>query len=507
LYTCYNVSDLATTQCYTNFTFAGVNPTNTSRTANCTYSIPINLTIINSKGRTFSYWINASNGQSTSGTGKAANSSVGRTLTGLSHNTSYQWNVTAVEAAAGTGDVYSQTYTFTTGWGGGTAPSAATPTPATGATKVALSTGTLSVVVTDVDHDPIRTRFYWSNGTLIGTDALSLSGETASISASLNLKPNTTYSWYVITNDSCQNKTSSTWTFTTVKANVSIEKEWHVMGANNRIICYLNISNSGEVNLTNVNITDTWSSNLVYGGANPINNSGVKNSWTIRWLNLSGYGNHWYNITLYLNLSGQVANGTSFTNSVTATVNNTVNRSTPSPLRMRFYTIKKSYTELLNWNSTSINWSINVTNSGNFYLHWVQVNETYSPNLTYYSSKVTPAYANTTFNITQIAPGQTYHMWILMNTSYIAGKPLVNGTRIWNNVTTDTNQTTPALSTNTYVYAGALTTQVRIHYHTQFTDVVSITNSVLTIIGMVIIIALLLGAVYIFYAGRGGMGQ
>ena len=91
-----------------------------------------------------------------------------------------------------------------------------------------------------------------------------------------------------------------------------------------------------------------------------------------------------------------------------------------------------------------------------------------------------------------------------MNTSYITGDQLVNGSKIWNNITANCNQTTADLSENVYVYAGAVTTHVRIHYRTQFTDVVSITNSVFLIIGALLIIALLLGAIYIFYRARGG---
>jgi len=500
------VSDYATTQCYTNFSFAGIVPVNSSVQSNCTYDIPINLTVINSRGRSFSYWINASNGQSTSGTGQAANTSIGRTLTSLSHRTNYQWNVTVSDPISG--DSYIQTYNFTTGSGGGAAPVADTPIPENGNTSMPISLTFMAVHVTDAESDPIKTWFFWSNGTLIGTDASTASGGTASITPATTLNSNTTYSWYVITNDSCQNTTSSTWTFTTDIVNTSITKEWHVVDSTNQIICYINVSNIGEVNLTNVNVTDTWDANLVYGGADPINDSGVSNSWTIPWLNLSGYENHWYNITLYLNLSGPVANGTTFSDTVTATANYTVNASSPTVLTMCYYAYKEPMADTIDWNTTSLNWSINITNCGDFYLHWIQVNETYSPNLTYHSSNITPGYNgtlhNTTFNITQIVPGSSFHLWILMNTSVIAGKNLINGSKIWNNITIDTNQTTPALTSSPYIYSGATTTHVRITYHTQFTDIISITNSVFIIIGVVLMIALLLGAVFLFYRFKGG---
>jgi len=262
------------------------------------------------------------------------------------------------------------------------------------------------------------------------------------------------------------------------------------------------------MNLTDVNITDTWDANLAFGGASPWNDSGNPHSWTIPWLNLTGYDNHTWNITLYLNLSGAVANGTTFTNSVTATANYTVNASSPTALTMCYYVYKESYTEILDWNSTNINWSINVTNCGDFYLDWIQINETYSPNLTYLNSNITPGYngtlQNITFNITQLAPGSSFHLWILMNTSYITGAQLVNGSKIWNNITANCNQTTVDLTEDVFVYAGAVTTHVRIHYRTQFTDVVSITNSVFLIIGAVLIIALIMGVMYIFYRSRQG---
>ena len=191
-------SAIAFTSCYTNFSFAGETPTNASTTTNCTYSVPVNVTVIHNAGYSFRYWINCSNGQTASAIGVAANTSVGRTMTGLSHNTSYWWNITVVDSY---GDSHDAKYTFTTGIGGGTNPTAGTPTPTSGATGVIPFSTVFSVVVTDADLDPVNTTFYWANNTVIGYDDYTASAGTASITNSGNLALGTTYQWYVRVKD------------------------------------------------------------------------------------------------------------------------------------------------------------------------------------------------------------------------------------------------------------------------------------------------------------------
>jgi len=507
LYTPTSDTAYNTTDCFTNFSFHGVTPTNSSTTANCTYSIPINVTVRNSYGQTFSYWINASNGQTTSGTGQAANTSIGRTLTGLSHNANYMWNVTVLQV--GTADSIRAVYDFVTGVGGGTAPTApSTPTPTNGATSVGIAVTTMSVLVTDTDGDAMNVTFYnATSGALLGYNASTASGTLATINPGLTLGYGQTFSWYARANDTCLNTTSATFSFTTDAVNISITKEWKVC-ANNTIQAWVNISNVGETNLTNVVINETYDTNVIKVGSNLTNDSGDLGSWTIPFLNMSGYAddNAW--LVIFMNLSGRVANGTSISNTAKVTSHGEVNSSSPTALTMCFFGTKEANESVLEWNSTWTNYTINVTNCGDFYLNWVQVNETYDANTTYNASSITPDGTNTVFTISQIAPGATSTFYISLNTSYNAGlgDPLVNATRVWNNITIDSNETAPALTAAKDLFVGARTTMVRVSYNTQFTDIISITNTIFTIIGVVLMVALILGVTYVFYIRKTGGG-
>jgi len=497
VYSILNQSDYTTTQCYTNFSFAGVTPTNGSTSANCTYSIAVNLTVSNSIGSSFTYWINGSNGQTTTATG-ATNGSYGRTLSSLSHNTSYWWNVTVTDGA---GDSLSAMYTFTTGIGGGTSPAGSNPGPTNGATNVVGFSPTFNITVTDADSDPINTTFYWTNGTVIGFDDYTATGDSATTTFSGNLNLNTTYYWYARVNDtaSCGDTTrvpaSGTYSFTTQASAVAVYKEWDVTPSN-MIIVWVNTTNNGAINLTNVMINESYHSNISFGGSTPTNDSGINNRWTATYLNVSGYENHWFNVTIYLNLSGRIANGTSISNTAWTVVNDTNTTASPTALTFSYYAVKELHGSMIAWNATTMNYSVNITNSGDFYLNWVQWNETYFDNTSFNDSNISPAIGNATFNITSINPGATSTNWILLN---INASAFANGTNIWNNLTLTSNETSPEISQNFYNVFGAMTEAIRITYISSLTEVTTIGENVLQILGILLIISAILMIVFVVY--------
>jgi len=493
LYSLDYQSAYATTECTTNFTFAGPVPANTSTTTNCTYSIAVNVTVINSQGRSFDYWVNGSNGQSTSGSNQAANTSIGRTLTGLSHNTMYWWNVTAVEH--GLGNSWQENYNFTTGNGGGSTPTVSTPTPANGATGVSITLATMSALVNDADGDIINATFYWLNGTQIGNNLTNTAGTLATITPGISLAYNTTYRWYVGVSDSCLNGESSTYSFTTEAAAIDVTKEWAV-AANNTIVVWVNTTNVGAVNLTDLVLNETLDTNVVVVGVNESFDVGTTN-WTVPFLNTTG-ASKYYNITMFLNLSGTVANNTEITNTVYGIFrNNTLDTATfDTGPKLCFYATKEANMTTLDWNTTHVNFTINVTNCGNFYLNWVQINESYGANLTFNSSTITGNSTNEQFNITQIVPGATGSMTIRLNTSYNWGVELVNGTSTCNNITVRCNETSSEVTFSECLFTGARTSIIRVYYTSIYYDIAGLTNQIFNILGVILIIGILLIMVY-----------
>jgi hypothetical protein len=85
--------------------------------------------------------------------------------------------------------------------------------PANGSTGVS-TTPTLQVTVTDPNGGTVNVSFYSSGGALIGTKTNVASGSSPSIVWS-GRAYSTSYSWYVVVNDSVYTNTSSTWSFTT----------------------------------------------------------------------------------------------------------------------------------------------------------------------------------------------------------------------------------------------------------------------------------------------------
>ena len=487
----------AMTHCATNFTLAGATPATGSTTANCTYSILVNVTVINTEASDFNYWINASNGQSHSASSVSLPTNIGFTMTGLSHNTLYWWNVTVTD---GEGDTTNESYNFTTGVGGGSAPSGGAIYPTSGATSIPVNLNLMSVVVTDTDGDNMNVTFYWGNDTVIGYDDSTASGGTASITPGLSLNYSTRYFWHAVINDTCTETRvpsgSAEYFFDTDEKNISITKTMNVH-TNNTIECWINISNIGEANLTNVYVNETYDSDIIFLGANPANETGDNTSWIISFLNMTGYSENWYNITIWMNVSWPLANGSTITNTVEVESGQYSNSATATPLTFCFYATKEASITFLNWNTSSVNFSINVSNCGDFYLNWVQVNETYDANYTYVSSNIVPNATNQTFNITTINPGNTFTL--LLNVSTIT--PLLNSSYHYNNITTTANESSSELTTNTYLVVGAQTERIRIRYRASVTDVGGIGDNVIGLIGLLLIIGAILTIIVVVKKG------
>lgn len=502
-----NITAFATTQSYSNISFSGITPTNGSTYTNCTYTITPNVTITDSKGKVFNYWINASNGQKSSGTG-VTNGSKTVSLTGLSHNTPYWWNVTASEQTSG--DSISAQYWLMTGTGGGTAPTGGAITPTSGSTSVSPYSVPFSVVVTDVNGDPMYVAFYWSNGSFIGADSSTVTGGTAAYTFSdYSLATNTTYQWFAKINDtancsSTRVPSSGYYNFKTDANIITISKVWQVH-ANNTIQEWINITNVGEMNLTTGYINNTYSyANLIALGSNPEASGLDPGRINVTWLNMTGYPGHWFNTTYWFNLSGAIANGTTLSDTAKVVFNGTtINTYTITDLpTMCFYVVKSANMSVIYWNSTSVNFTINITNCGDFYLNWFQINETYSANLTYDSSNLYVD-SNATYNVTTIAPGETYRFWIRMN---VTSSIPVNGTRIYNNVTGRCNESTTLTTASDYMQVGAVTTAIRIIYNAKVTEVLDFGTTIIGIIGVILIIGAILLIVNMVRGG-GVFGQ
>ena len=270
---------------------------------------------------------------------------------------------------------------------------------------------------------------------------------------------------------------------------------------NNTIEVWINLSNTGEINMTNVWLNETYDSDVIFLGANPVNESGDNTTWIIPYLNLSTYENHWYNITIWLNVSWPLANGSTITNTAEVQSGPYTNSVTATPLTHCLYATKEATISYLWWNTSAVNFSINITNCGDFYLNWVLVNETYDANYTYASSNIAPNETNERFNITSINPGATFTLLLNVTTSYGGGNPLVNSTYHYNNITITSNETDPELTRDTYLIVGARTERIRIRYRSQLTSVSGIADSVIAILGILLIIGSILTILVVLRKG------
>jgi len=98
------------------------------------------------------------------------------------------------------------------------------PVPSYGATNVSIYTD-LSCIVSDPEENAMDVTFYWSNGTIIGTDNNVPSGGTAMVDPG-ELSYSTTYSWYAIANDGEYTNQSDTWSFTTIEPLGNISEDF-----------------------------------------------------------------------------------------------------------------------------------------------------------------------------------------------------------------------------------------------------------------------------------------
>jgi hypothetical protein len=502
-------SGTATTWCYTNISFASPTPANQTVLANCSYDQTVNVTVENSRGRTCLYWINASDGSTTSGS--VLNNTISLALTSLAHNTTFWWNVTASEQGVyGSGDSDSVSYWFTTGVGGGTAPTGSNPSPSNGASSVAISPVTFSMDVADVDGDPANVSFIFSDGTYIGDHNLTYPGNTATATYTTALNYNTTYQWYALVNDtsgcgqSTRYPTASYYSFTTDEQIVTLSKEWHVT-SNNTLTVWANVSNVGEVDLENGYLNETWDYDyLTLVGATQGNDGTDPGRFNITSLPQAGT----WEVQMWFSIRAPMPNGTSLSDTATINFNSTdLNTFTPSTLpTMCFYATKEWNQSVLYWYTDSVTFWVNVTNCGDFYMNWTQVNESYSDNFTYSSSSITPNGTNETFNITTpIAPSGTASMWIIVNKT---AAEYVNGTNVYNNVTIGCNESSSRTTFTSSAPVGAITSQLRITYVAQLTEVTGFGNTVLTILGVLLILsAIFLIIVVVTRGGFSGGGE
>lgn len=199
-------------------TFGTPSPTDglTGQNLALTWSIPIN----DPDGNAFNWNIACSNGQSSNANG-ATNGTKSLSISGLAYNTNYTVWVNATDPyPPGSGLWLRKAYTFTTKID--TRPDQATnPSPANGATNVKPGIKKLECRVIDPDADSLTVKFYWANGTYIGTDTVA-SGGTAEVSIP-TLNELTSYYWYVNVSDgilwilSPLGAPGTNWSFTTGK--------------------------------------------------------------------------------------------------------------------------------------------------------------------------------------------------------------------------------------------------------------------------------------------------
>jgi len=150
--------------------------------------------------------------------------------------------------------------------------------PANGAVNQPVNI-TLSGVYQDANADPGSMRFYWANGTPIGTDSSVDPGTRGEVSVN-GLANNTTYQWYAIANDGTVDgpqsatvgftttaATAPTPTFTPVPADPTIDPNSYLGGV---------IGNISTI--TGANFGSTTGTVAFYDGATPVN--AVITGWT-----------------------------------------------------------------------------------------------------------------------------------------------------------------------------------------------------------------------------------
>jgi len=462
----------------------------------------VEYTYIYDTSSSFTYWINTTTGQKTESSVSSGTKSY--TMTGITGGRQW-WNVTAIYE----GNTTQGNYTFYVNQkpqGGGDGGDW-NEDPPNSAPSISVSTA-LSVDVEDLDGDTVNVTFYWQNDTRIDNDTVAGAG-VASVNPS-TLDYNTEYGWYVIADDftdTTRGPTSGYWTFNTSTLGIDLTKEWVINSENNTIRSWINVTNTGSTNFTNVDIWDIEHSDLnliSYNHSGDFSGNGHW-TWTIPYLNISGYDNHWYNITMLHGIYDDLVNNTEFWNKANLSHLGLTDSENVSDYNISISFTKQSNLSMMNDTELDVTWWINITNSGDFNLTNVTVNETYDSFINYTSSNVDPEdEGNDSFVIPYIKPSETFSL--MVNISATADS-ITNGSRVYNNATIRSDQLEEQTLSEYLVYGGQ-TESLRITYDTTFTDVSSYGDTLVIIIGVLLTISallLIIGLLHKFgYFGRGG---
>jgi len=195
-------------------TFGTPSPVNgsTGQPLSFSWNIPIN----DPEGDLFSWSIQCSNGQSSSGS-SASNGTKSLPLSGLAYSTTYTVWVNATDPS-GSGQTTSGYYTFTTE--SNDPPQITNPSPVNGSTGVPISTTTLSIYISDPDGDT----FSWSIQTSpnIGSNSGSSASNGTKTCTISGLQYNTTYYWFVnATDPSGSGVTTYKWYYFTTETHIN----------------------------------------------------------------------------------------------------------------------------------------------------------------------------------------------------------------------------------------------------------------------------------------------
>lgn len=454
--------------------------------------VTLSVDISDAEGETISGWINCS-GDSRSISG--GNNTYSNVVSGLSSGT-YTWYVNVTDGNSWTRESYTFIInTAPTGYSGDW-----NETPADAASSIGLNP-TFSVSINDTEGDYTRVKFYWgNNNTQFGVANDTDGNGTVSVACPFTLSYETQYYWYVKANDSLDTTTSARWSFNTSALGVDIQAEWYAVPTNNTIHKFVNVTNTGAVNFTNVTIWDTPSSTLslaAYNHSTDYTLVGSHHEWEIPFLNYTGE-NTWYNISIWFNLT-IADNDTSFWNLLNVSHVGKTDSQNLTGLSYSFTVDKVCNVSYVNETVTEMGWTIWINNTGDFTLNNVYFNETYYPCTNYTSSSQAPEGApasNETFLFASIAASASQQL--LINTSVTAGCP-DNGTRLYNNATVNTTEMTTTQTVSSYVPYGGLTETVRFVYNIQIDNMYEIGGSLQSIIGIMLIIGAIFIIVGMFY--------
>jgi hypothetical protein len=465
----------------------------------------VSITINDAEGDTITGYINCSgDSQAISG----GNGTYSNSLSGLSAGT-YTWWVNISDGSNTVSEWFQfRINTKPSGGGGG---GGYDPSPSNGAPSVSISSP-LSVNVTDDDGDDVTVKFYWQDGTQIGSDQTIIGGGPEIVSVSPTLSHDTEYFWYVTASDDLDMTTSDTWSFNTSSLGININAEWSATPSNNTIYKWVNITNTGSENLTNVDIWDRPSTYLSLDSYNHAGDYSANghHQWTIPYLNYTGE-NTYYNITMWFSFDDRVSwnNNQCFHNLVNVSHLGQTDSVNLTGLCYSFTATKTANVTFVNETQTEVGWTIEIENTGDFTLNNVYINETYDDCVNYSSSTITPENpgTDTIFLISSIAPSATSELTV--NISVTSGCP-ENGTRIYNNATVNTTEMTEEISLSEYVPYGGYTERIRVDYNIQINDMNQLGFTMQAILGILLIVGAILLIIGMMYRSGylgGGEGQ